>query len=541
MGRGIVVTTEGNLTLWQMRSGSKWEDLAGRFVNGSRGEGTFRNTMELVRSGLACKSIVVEEKYICRDYRDEYSYFYSKSFQEHSSYCTRLHFFSNRLATLADVGEADGHYLGYMVVRPLPVRRVGRTVLSVPRPLAQGGSFHGLCATTYEVHIGSHTLSFRGTPFIQQDGMVQVCAHAAMWTSARYLSKRDGIQPFLPSEINRFVAEHSSSRDVPAESVLFEEMAYGLKRMGLSPLPLIEDDSIDEDEHYLSRDELFAASYCYLESGVPLILASRDHAVTAVGHTLGAGSERADAAIDRLRATDEAFQKANDGERVPAILYSDAWVDGLVVQDDAEGPFRVLPRADRDAENLKSIFGPKMISGNGSFMSNFNSVLVPLPSSIFLVEAHIKAEIENMLVEQRHRRALHPILEKAMDIAGSNPLVMRLYFTKAVDYKAAVREQLSDPDSGISKQLVLAYEKLPMPQYVWVCEITTRELFCQEDKRILGEVLIDAKAHKDERNKYVAIHALETLLTVDRSSGTRDPVFLDDFSGPYRHHPRRIY
>ena len=44
-----------------------------------------------------CKSVVAEWPYVCEDYLDEFSVFYSNSFRDYPATCLRLHFFSKRI------------------------------------------------------------------------------------------------------------------------------------------------------------------------------------------------------------------------------------------------------------------------------------------------------------------------------------------------------------------------------------------------------------------------------------------------------------
>ena len=60
------------------------------------------------RNGLhgIVKTILVEPFYICKDYRNLYSQFFSKKFIERSSYCSRVHFFSEKGLTEQDIDRA---------------------------------------------------------------------------------------------------------------------------------------------------------------------------------------------------------------------------------------------------------------------------------------------------------------------------------------------------------------------------------------------------------------------------------------------------
>ena len=82
-----------------------------------------------------CRTVVIEHRYIDLDFRGEHSAFWSMRFDVPSPFTRRLHFFSTRIEEdqLHELPEDSG-YLGYTVLRPLRIGRVGRTVLAVPTP-----------------------------------------------------------------------------------------------------------------------------------------------------------------------------------------------------------------------------------------------------------------------------------------------------------------------------------------------------------------------------------------------------------------------
>lgn len=93
---------------------------------------------------MKCRSLLVERKYVDKDFIDDYTKFYAKCFKEYPKYCDRIHFFKQfdfdevRRYLRAPKSKAehsklvknlDDAYIGFTVVRPLPWSVVGRTVL----------------------------------------------------------------------------------------------------------------------------------------------------------------------------------------------------------------------------------------------------------------------------------------------------------------------------------------------------------------------------------------------------------------------------
>jgi hypothetical protein len=83
--------------------------------------------------------ILVEDNYINKDYLHDYAHYYSLCFQDYPKICKRIHFFST-LFTVKEfeaiiTGKKEDHtefwktYLGFIVVKPIPEKIIGYTVL----------------------------------------------------------------------------------------------------------------------------------------------------------------------------------------------------------------------------------------------------------------------------------------------------------------------------------------------------------------------------------------------------------------------------
>ena len=86
---------------------------------------------------------VVEMQYIDRDYAEAHARFYSHSFTDYDSRCTRYHFFAADSITEDDFNPYNesgdkpwkklrSSYLGYSVIRPSNPDTVGRSCLPLP-------------------------------------------------------------------------------------------------------------------------------------------------------------------------------------------------------------------------------------------------------------------------------------------------------------------------------------------------------------------------------------------------------------------------
>ena len=65
------------------------------------------------------------------------------------------------------------------------------------------------------------------------------------------------------------------------------------------------------------------------------------------------------------------------------------------------------------------------------------------------------------------------------------------------------------------------YCEMAMPKFIWVCEISTHDLF--KDGKITGEILFDATANPYDRRNFLSIHYPDFLLLNNRDFLTDDP------------------
>src|SRR3546814_9466748 len=86
---------------------------------------------------IGAATIVVEERYIDRDYLEDYAAYYARCFADYGRICARLHFFREAfdeacfegLVRRTEPGDKiRAGYLGFIVVKPLPL-----TVIEIGR------------------------------------------------------------------------------------------------------------------------------------------------------------------------------------------------------------------------------------------------------------------------------------------------------------------------------------------------------------------------------------------------------------------------
>ena len=456
---------------------------------------------------LACKTAVFEKEYVDEDYQDEFAAFYSKTFKRYPHRCTRIHFFTDVIpsSTQIDFGQYKNGYLGFVILRPTDLQRVGRTIL---KPTVASEHNHFItCQAEFRAHIYGEAFTIRAMPFVQQDTQVGACAQASLWMLARYMSQRFQCREYLPSEINALAkANMALGRALPAESGLtatqildalqgmgFPAVSYS--RMNIDPCSRhvesafpIEGANAEEQAASKERQrtaKLADIAYRYIESGLPVILGTSDHAIVAIGHSYDHAATPATVAI----------------QRIPAFF----------INNDNTGPYQEMPIFVRKPTHL-------------SFL-DVQTVITVTPAEVTLrgEEAERMAtECVAQFLEQQPDPAnpakFKDMLPKYRPELGPwlNQLEYRTYLIRSVQLQQEFRSGITagnTPREVGEKLLALDY-----PKYVWVTEFSSSELLNQTDKnarKCLGCVIVDSTAPSRTAG-IIAMHFADFYLAQDR-------------------------
>ncbi len=262
-------------------------------------------------TSLDCHWMVIEDGYIDRDYLDDYANYYSKCFREYKRFCRRIHFFKElredeflKYATTGD-GEdilqtLQGNYLGFLVVKPLPETRIGRTLLATYEgTVTDGPEVMGdrtiRCLDHHYAHLGGFSLSVDSLPFQEQDSVTAACATSAIWSALQCTARRFGYYAPTPFEITKAATMYfQESRPFPNTGLNVSQICRAIISTGLEPdINEYLDPAIEER---VPKNILMADIYAYLRAGIPVIaLVTLDglgeHAVTLTGYRIDEGAE----------------------------------------------------------------------------------------------------------------------------------------------------------------------------------------------------------------------------------------------------------
>lgn len=227
---------------------------------------------------LNAKSVVCETNYIDRDFLIDHQTYYTRSFHNYPSRTARLHFFSKEFKHCdleswilknneEEIDSLKSSYLGFSIIKPLPLTFIGRTAL---KKYAQ--TQHCI-SRTYNVSLFGIDLEVDSIAFQEQDKAVSACATTSLWTllhATQHFNVNDIDSPSTitlkaiagsTAEINGF--PNKGLRDFELLKAL---EAYGLKQ---------HEFKVNETSSSFSYTDAFDAIRCFLRSGIPVLAATR--------------------------------------------------------------------------------------------------------------------------------------------------------------------------------------------------------------------------------------------------------------------------
>ncbi len=466
----------------------------------------------LVRLGQ-CRTVIVEESYVDRAHRRAYASFYIHGFRHIDRTSTRLHFFSEpfsrrQLTTLESNPRIRESYLGYCVLRPLTVRKVGRAVLAPPP--ADADKRFVLAQSAFPANVGACQLTAEGSAYIEQDRRVAACASCAIWMSSANMSDYMETPTPTPAEITSLATRNLvGDRALPSESLTPEQMMQALHAIGYQPALTA----------VLDRQHAMSVLYPHIESRIaPILLVQLlegFHAITAVGHTYcpdGPLSQQTQIPWAR-------------GESI-SFWRSSCWVDSILVHDDQRGPYRTLRFVDPTdvpplVDGLKQYMPDSVVpspelsewrcpvvidmtlplwearGGSGwppYGVGNLYGVILPLPPRVSLLGSE---------AERKAARLLRLWYGMMLDQPVPDDTVLRTYLTTSKDFKRAVATA-----KGPSRFVKRMYSGKPLPRWIWVTEVGKRSEMITAQKgarRIRGEIVLDGNGSPWTLG-FVAVH-----------------------------------
>lgn len=340
-------------TSWRPRTARDWTALHAALGGGPQ----LRRSLKVARNA-GCRTVIIEHRYVDADYRSEFSAYWSQKFRHSGAFARRAHFFVEEVSDQQVASlEPTAGYIGYLVIRPIHLGVVGRTVLRPPREVARKDPV--LTTITDPVSFFGTALNATGVPFYTQDGLYIRCAHAAAWM-CHYTSYLRGLtaRHTTADLVALAPPELASERRLPSDGLndlQLQAVFTGLNTPALTyridMLPVVLSvDPIPPAEGKLKRTkkqrDLAAVTIItrYLRSGFPVLVGVPEHAFTLVGfYEREPGNPESTvflACDDQVGPYEELDPFKNDTERgfwdmLMIPLPRRAWLTGEAAESDA--------------------------------------------------------------------------------------------------------------------------------------------------------------------------------------------------------------
>ena len=457
-----------------------WDDLRSRYEPNLLRR-PFERCLEIAQAGGA-QSVVIETRYVDLDYRSEYSSFFSKTFAEIPDTTHRLHFFDTDLSTedLADLSDrTQAGYLGYLIVRPSRLGRVGRTMLVPPPDLADAVQ----TAVSDRVNFFGHVLEVSGVPFVQQDTQFGRCAHAAAWMCHHTAHLRGDVPPRPMADFSLLAdASVAEGRPLPSQGLTGLQLSNLMRELDLPPIvyrmgslpgsgqePSLPAHS-DKDDPGTWDTRAIAVLCRFLNSSYPMLVGTHEHAFVIIGYR----------------------REESAGKH---------WIR-FIRHDDQRGPYLLV-------DNVLADIDP----ATGDQHSPWQLLLAPVPNRLWLLPE--AAERTGRALIQRYDALAGTDTLAGLDQVGR--LTFRTVAMTSASYKQAAVQRGLDPQSA--RELRLAR----FSRLIWVVEAIDRQAREVGQPSVLGEVIFDSTS-SDMAPGVLALRVPGALLVQQTDGTIRSPL-----------------
>jgi len=402
-------------------------------------------------------SFLIEFYYVDRHFRDTYYSFFSSKFKRIDRECIRVHMFNKKIDK-DDIFNKNTNlsdsYLGFFIIRPLKLHMLGRSLIS-PKAYKEEEKKFACCLMKDRVSLFGNELTIYGFPHIAQDEETHTCSESALWCLYEYYgSKYSQYRPLLPSQIIEPLQANTERRILPSKGLNKNELARCLNSNGFQSIVYPISSKFPE---ILFHNLL----NIYVESGIPLLLIlygkEGGHAVLVIGH----------------EEDDEIYFKQDNSN--PWTKYVDNfWADISLIQkklvfvDDNLPPYHIS-----SLKPYKNSDGKTGLTYRNYDVSSF---IVPLPAHMFLV-AETVLDLLRLVFND-------PIIGFKK---RNEKKITRLMLTSSYSFKKFVLEK----ENKMEFEFKQVFLRLPLPRFVWLCEIYNREEFVKNGY-CSGLLIIDA-------------------------------------------------
>lgn len=247
----------------------------------------------LSSSDINAQTIVIEEDYVSKDFLHDYASYYVLCFEPYPKVCKRVHFFDNTfteeefnriiLGKESDNQDFWKHYLGFIVVKPIPITVIGYTVLKTYSCSENINDRNFWGVRDYRIHFYGSEIVIKSLAFQEQDSVLAACATTAIWSMLNKASIDFYTILKSPSQITKDadIVSPDGSRLFPNKGLDILQICKAILNSGLvsevkQPDHLIVDaDTGKNIDKVVSNNYLRKILSAHSPIGIPIILVIR--------------------------------------------------------------------------------------------------------------------------------------------------------------------------------------------------------------------------------------------------------------------------
>ena len=196
-------------------------------------------------SDMNTKTILIEEDYVSKDFLHDYANYYALCFEDYPKFCKRVHFFSNvfdedKIKSILLKNEVDctdfwENYLGFIVVKPIPVTILGYSVLKTYSNSVSFNDRNFWGVRDYKIHLFGSEITIKSLAFQEQDTVLSACATTAIWSMLNKASVDFHTILKSPSQITKDADKTSldGSRLFPNKGLSVLQICQAIQNSGL--------------------------------------------------------------------------------------------------------------------------------------------------------------------------------------------------------------------------------------------------------------------------------------------------------------------
>lgn len=290
----------------------------------------------------------------------------------------------------------------------------------------------------------------------------------------------------LPSEISKLAEMNSFERRIPTTGLSYELISKIFCDVGFYPRLY--------STHKMPKIKFRHILHYYIASGIPVALGLKlgeenKHSVVLVGYE-----------VPEHENIGRELTCAYDPESKNAIWTCDTAdiVDTYCIMDDNRVPYRLSKCVEEANERKKGITVLRLNECEIEYM------MVPLYKRMILEAADAYDICMSILASESF--GIKEFI--GTDAVGTkdSPLIIRIFMASSRTFRQ-VRDEQFRYDNNEVRDL---YNETVFPKFVWICELTTIELY--KTGKVLGEIIIDATSSADSKmDSFIIIHYPNTI------------------------------